>query len=248
MSHRFPTRLSIVVGLLALAIIPAAAHAECCIVADNGFGTATLPPMSIGATCVYLGTTEITAGLNPGTTIQIVASIGNFINVVETPGGGLGGTTSSWDGLCTMQMTGTGLLLGFNRTITIPLTGPANNMMEFAPRTAFAPVQTAAALEYRLYGQNVMIGDPDFDLLRIVGGNDFGMPSPGQIQLVSTGGGWAVSGYFDFTHRIDFVGKTGGALTGMAGSTMNQRRFEICPENAVAVESASWSHVKALYR
>ena len=248
MSNRLPTGLVLACALLALATIPAAAHAECCIVPDNGFGTATLPPTSTGATCVYLGTMEITDGLPVGTTIQIAASIGSFINVVETPGGGLGGTTSNWDGLCTMQMTGTGALLGFSRSITIPLVGPSNNMMEWAPRMAFAPVQTAAAHVYRLFGQNASIGDPDFDLLRIVGGTDYGHPSPGQIQLVSTGGGWAVSGYFDLRHRIDYVGAPTGALSGRSGSTTNQRRFEICPENAVAVESASWSHLKAQYR
>jgi hypothetical protein len=57
-----------------------------------------------------------------------------------------------------------------------------------------------------------------------------------------------VSGYFDLTHRVDFVGAVGGALSGMSGSTTNQRHFEICPENAVANENATWSHLKALYR
>jgi hypothetical protein len=204
--------------------------------------------MSTGATCVYLGNTEITNGLPAGATIQVAASIGNFINVSESAGGALGGTTSTWDGLCTLQMTGTGALLSFNRSITIPLVGAGFNVMDWAPRTPFAPVQTATAQLYRLFGQVASFGDPDFDLLRIAGGNDFGMPSPGQIQLVSTGGGWAVSGYFDFTHRIDFVGSPGGALSGYSGSTTNNRRFEICPENAVAIESTSWSHLKALYR
>jgi hypothetical protein len=249
MSQRLAHRLLTAFAFVALVSIPAAALAECCVVADNGFGTATLPPLTTGATCLYLGTMEITNGLPGGTTIQIAASIGYFFNVVETPGGALGGTSSSFDGLCTMQMTGTGALLGFNRTITLPLSsGGGFNIFDWAPRTAYAPVQTANALVYRLFGQVASFGDPDFDLLRVAGGNDFGMPSPGQIQLVSSGSGWAVSGYFDLTHRIDFVGAPGGALAGMSGSTTNLRRFEICPENAVAVESASWSHLKAQYR
>jgi hypothetical protein len=248
MTRRNAHILRIVATLTCLAAVPAAAFAECCIVPDNAFGTATLPPLTTGATCLYLGTMEIVDGLPVGTTIQIAASIGYFNTVVESPGGALAGTESTWEGLCTMQMTGTGALLGFNRSITLPLSGFQNNMIAWAPRTPFAPVQTATAQFYRLFGQNVLIGDPDFDLLRLVGGNDFGLPSPGQIQLVSTGGGWAVSGYFDLTHRIDFVGKAGGTLSGMSGSTTRQRRFEICPENAVAVEGASWSHLKALYR
>ncbi|MBK7772319.1 MAG: hypothetical protein IPI48_17820 [bacterium] len=97
-----------------------------------------------------------------------------------------------------MQMTGTGALSGFNRSITVPLSGFNNNLFIFAPRAAFAPVQTAAALCNWLNGQVVGVGDPDFDLLRILGGYNYGMPSPGQIQLVSTGSGWAVSKLFRY--------------------------------------------------
>lgn len=249
MCRLFARNLRLATVITVLAAIPAAALAECCIVPDNGFGTATLPPQStVASTCMYLGSTEITDGLPPGATIQIAASIGNFINVSELPGGSLGGTASAWEGQCVMQMTGTGALSGFNRSITVPLSGFNNNLFIFAPRAAFAPVQTAAALCNWLNGQIVGVGDPDFDLLRILGGYNYGMPSPGQIQLVSTGSGWAVSGYFDTTHRIDFIGAPGGALAGRSGSNTQQRRFEICPENAVALEGASWSRMKALYR
>lgn len=246
MPHRARPLLLPGILLLAYTLSAGLAAAECCIVADNGAGTATLPPMTTGATCVYLGTSAIIDGLPAGSSIQMSVSIGNFINVVESPGGGLGGTISSWDGLCDLAMTGTGALTGFSRNITLPLVGVGSNMMQFGPRTPFAPTQTAAADEYRLFGQ--VFSDPDFDLLRLVGGSDFGLPSPGQIQLVSTGGGWAVSGYFDLTHRFDFVGAPGGALAGMSGSTTLQRRFEICPENAVAVERVNWSQLKATYR
>ncbi len=235
------TGLLVALGLLAFS---AAAHAECCIVADNGFGTATLPPITTGATCVYLGTSEITSGLPAGTTIQIVTTIGFFINQIEYAGGGLGGTVSEWDGLCEMQMTGTGTLASFSHTVQIPLSGTQNNMMEWGPRTAYAPVQSAPADVYRLFG--VTFSHPQFDLLRVVGGNDFGLPSPGQIQLVQSGGGWAVAGYFDLAHRIDFVGSPSGSLSGYSGSTTIQRRFEICPQT-VADEDMSWSGVKAMY-
>lgn len=248
MPLRARTRMLSAILLLSCTLVAHLAAAECCIVADNGAGTATLPPMTTGATCVYLGTSQIVDGLPPGSSIQMSVSIGNFINVVESPGGGLGGTIASWDGLCDLAMTGTGALTGFSRNITISLVGFQNNMMQFAPRTPFAPTQTAAADEYRLFGQIPTSVDPDFDFLRITGGSDFGMPSPGQVQLVSTGGGWAVSGYFDLTHRFDFIGAPGGPLAGMSGSTTLQRRFEICPENAVAVEKVNWSQLKATYR
>lgn len=248
MSNRPFVGNPVLLAALVLLVIPGLVHAQCCTVPDNGSGTALLPPMSTGNTCVYLGTMEITNGLPAGTTIQISASIGNFINVGEAAGGALGGTTSAWDGLCEMQMTGTGALLGFSRFITMSLNGAGNNIIDWAPRTAFAAVQTAAAQETRLFGVMSGMGDPDFDFLRVTAGNDFGLPSPGQVQLVSIAGNWAISGYFDLTHRIDFIGAPASPLAGMSGSTTNQHRFEICPENAVTVESASWSRVKGLYR
>jgi len=244
MTSRPTIRLSLLLLALVSLVASAVAHAECCIVADNGAGTATLPPITTGATCVYLGTSEITAGLPAGTTIQIAASFGFFINQNEYAGGGLGGTVSEWDGLFEMQMTGTGALTGFNHTVQLPMTGFQTNMMEWGPRVAYAPVQMAAANVYRLFGQTT--SHPQFALLRVSGGNDFGMPSPGQIQLTQTGGGWAVSGYFDLTHRIDFVGSSTGSLAGYSGSTALQRRFEMCPQTVADVD-ATWSNVKAMY-
>jgi hypothetical protein len=244
MSSRSIICSSALLLLLGLLAFSATAHAECCVVADNGSGTATLPPITTGATCIDLGTSEITSGLPAGTTIQIVISFGFFINQNEYAGGGLGGTVSEWDGLCEMQMTGTGLLTGFSHTVQIPLNGTQNNMMEWAPRTAYAPVQTATADVYRFFGQT--FSHPQFDLLRVAGGNDFGMPSPGQIQLVQTAGSWAVSGYFDLTHRIDYIGSLSGSLAGYSGSSTVQRRFEICPQT-VADEDMSWSQIKAIY-
>ena len=77
-----------------LAAIPAAALAECCIVPDNGFGTATLPPQStVASTCMYLGNTEITDGLEAGDWIladaQAVVEDGDRVRVAASalPGG-----------------------------------------------------------------------------------------------------------------------------------------------------------------
>lgn len=234
--------------LMALVVLTANAFATvpCCLAPDNGNGTTTLPAFGPSDGCLYLGSTEIVDGLPVGTTIQIAGSFGFFTNVVEAAGGVLGGTFSWWDGTFTMTMTGTGTLSGFNRVIQVPLVATQANRMDWGPRAYFAPVQSAPAQVYRMFGQ--VTGDPDFDLLRIVGGNDFGLPSPGQIQLVSSGGGWAVSGFFDLAHRIDFVGKPGSSLAGLSGSTTRERRFELCPENAVATEPTTWSRVKTMYR
>ena len=101
-------------------------------------------------------------------------------------------------------MTGTGSLLGFNRLIILPLTGPFQTI-DWSPRTPFAPVQNAALDLRRLQGQ--ITSDPDFDLLRITGGTDFGMPSPGLVQLTTSGSGWSVTSYIDAQDRIDFLGR-----------------------------------------
>lgn len=244
--NRYSRSACMLALVLSVAVpVAAQAQADCCIAPDNGIGTATLPPASTAGGCVYAGATEIVDGLPAGTTIQITGWFGNFFNVAETAGGGLGGTTSTWQGQFQMQMTGTGTLLGFSRSIVVPL-GPGNNIIEWAPRMNAAPLQTGMSQVYFLSGQ--ITGDPDFDLLRITAGNGFGLPSPGQYQVASTFGGWGVSGYFDLTHRIDFIGRPGGALSGMSGSTSRQRRFEMCPGGAVGTESSTWSNLKALYR
>jgi len=68
------------------------------------------------------------------------------------------------------------------------------------------------------------------------------------FQVVLAAGNYGISGYFDMWHRIDFVGRPGGALSGLSGSTTRQRRFEMCPGGVVGDESSSWSNLKALYR
>jgi hypothetical protein len=69
-------------------------------------------------------------------------------------------------------------------------------------------------------------GDPDFDLLRITAGSDFGMPSPGHTTLIRESPTlWAVDSFFDITYRIDFIGHPGGPLGGMSGSTTGTIRM-----------------------
>src|SRR4029077_1349474 len=70
-------------------------------------------------------------------------------------------------------------------------------------------------------------GDPDFDLLRISAGNDFGLPSPGHTTLrLQPSGQYAVDSFFDITYRIDFVGHPGGHVGGMSGSTTATIRMQ----------------------
>ncbi|MBK8268873.1 MAG: hypothetical protein IPK83_11445 [Planctomycetes bacterium] len=202
-----------------------------CVVADNGGGTVSLPP----AGCDYLSPTdvhEIIDGLPPGTTIQLAPIHTNFIcheqsgnpgvvctfnpppGVCEVPGGTFSGQRDCFDSDAQFTLTGTGALAGFNRTAILPLQCEVHT----APRLPGQPVQSFDTDMFRMFGQ--ITGDPDFDLLRVTGGTDFGLPSPGHTTLTQLpGGNWAVDSFFDITYRIDFVAAPGGPLAGMSGST-----------------------------
>ena len=72
---------------------------------------------------------------------------------------------------------------------------------------------------FRLQGE--IVGDPDFDLLRITSGTDLAMPSPGQTTLYQLqSGDFVVDSFFDISYQIDFVGAPGSPLEGLAGTTM----------------------------
>ena len=217
-----------------------AATPVCCVVPDNGAGTAAIPPLG----CSYLGQMAMINGLPAGATIQINSDIKALAHGFAGPGGTLGGTRQEWGGQITMTMMGTGTLFGFNRVIVLPLPSPQQETHS-APRTPFAPVQSFNEDLYFLQGQ--VTGDPDFDLLRITAGSGFGQPSPGHTILGQTGGGWAVDSFFDIYYRIDFVGKPGSVLSGYSGSTTGTNRHLLCP-GSVSVTESAWGALKSLYR
>jgi hypothetical protein len=199
----------------------------------NAGGTVDLPP----AGCQYLNATEvheIINGLPAGTTIQLAPIHKDFIchqqgNAVcsfppgvtcDQPGGALGGEKECSESTLQLNMQGTGSLAAFNRTMNLPLSFETH----VAPRSVGQPVQSFDTEMFRAFGQ--VTGDPDFDLLRIVAGNDFGLPSPGHTTLTQLpGGNWAVDSFFDITYRIDFVGHSPGPLGGMSGSTTGTIRM-----------------------
>lgn len=207
------------------------AQSSNCIVPDNGAGTADLPPVG----CIYntpFDDMRIIDGLPAGTTIEIDASQDNFVcpgggglctfppgPLCAIPGGSLGGMKSCADGSLTMPMQGTGTLSGFNRNIALPF----QLEIHTAPRVNGNPLQSFNTDLFRMFGQ--ITGDPDFDLLRVVGGTDFGLPSPGHTTLAQLGTNWQVDSFFDITYRIDFVGAPGGSLAGRSGSTTGTIRF-----------------------
>jgi hypothetical protein len=205
-----------------------------CVVPDND-GTATLPP----AGCDYLPRSEyqIIDGLPAGTTVRVSGIHRNFTcpaqgappaacdffpsPACEQPGGALGGQEECAESSLDLTLQGTGTLAGWTRTVSIPVGFETH----VGPRHPGEPVQSFSTDMFRLQGQ-LPAGDPDFELLRITGGTDFGMPSPGQTKLTNIGGGnWAVDSYFDITHRIDFIGAAGGHLGGMSGSTTGTIRM-----------------------
>src|SRR3989338_6910846 len=110
---------------------------------------------------------------------------------------------------------------------------PTNFETHVGPRTPGDPVQSFDTEMLELQGQ-LPIGDPDFDLLRITAGSDFGLPSPGHTTLTQLpDGNLNVDSFFDITYRIDFVGKPGGALSGLSGSTTGTIRLgDTCPEDS----------------
>jgi hypothetical protein len=88
--------------------------------------------------------------------------------------------------------------------------------------------------------QGQIIGDPDFDLLRITGGTAFGMPSTGQTTLTQLpGGNWNVDSFFDVFYRIDFIGRPGGPLGGMSGSTNGMVELQL--GEAIVPEASSFA-------
>ncbi|MBI4579424.1 MAG: hypothetical protein HY718_06955 [Planctomycetes bacterium] len=227
-----------IVYWLDLQAAPQAIGVAGCLVADKGTGTADLPPIGCEYPTPY-DDMRIVDGLKPGDTIEIDATHGNFScpggggggsvcsvlmppGICEQPGGSLGGHRQCFDSLLMMPMMGTGSLAAFNRMIQMPMSCETHT----APRMPGNPVQSFDTDMFRMFGQ--AIGDPDFDLLRITAGTDFGMPSPGHTTLTQQGGGnWAVDSFFDITYRIDFVGAPGGPLSGMSGSTTGTIRFQI---------------------
>jgi hypothetical protein len=229
----------IIVSLLACLLLSTAAQGVVCELPDNGSGTIDLPPNCSDG---YAGHMAILSGLPPGSTIEIEASLRNFINVTRTPGGTMGGELQMWDAQLDMAMTGTGMLAGYTRWVTMSVHGRSQS----APRVPYQPVQSFDTEMLQLMGQ--ITGDPDFDLLRVTGGTDFGMSSPGHTTLtLLPSGPWNVDSFFDITYRIDFVGAPGGILAGMSGSTPGTDRFQAGMNTAGAEESGPPSRFALLH-
>jgi len=214
-------RSALWIGVCAGIALAATAAQATGVVPDNGSGTIALPPGDYQAVA-----SVITDGLPLGASIDVTAWL-KPTGAVEAAGGLLGGNVETWNpAVLDLELTGTGVLAGFTRSISV--TGVFVETQS-GPRTPGTSPQNIAQDMAMMQGQ--VTGDPDFDLLRITAGTGFGMPSPGQTTLTDLGGGnWFVDSFFDINYRIDFVGAPGGALAGMSGSTTATDRYTFVPE------------------
>lgn len=187
-----------------------------CQLTDNGGGTVDLPPPG----CDYVGETvwQIVDGLPPGTTIDIDVTFSNYSGSSAAPGGSLGGEAETFNLVIELQMTGTGSLAGFARSIAVPAAAVTHS----GPRTPGDAIQSFATDWFSLQG--TVFGDPDFDQLQIRAGVLFALPSPGQTTLTRLGppgSDFNVDSFFDVEYRIDFIGAPGGLLAGLSGTTIS---------------------------
>lgn len=256
MTQRCRFVLSPRAALAAVLVAAPASGSGLCVEPDNGNGTADLP-----ASCPYTAPNVgmmIINGLPAGTTIEIDPSLGQFANVVRAPGGIFGpqGEIQSFDAVLTMAMTGTGELNVFIRLIQLPVSGEFHT----APRTPGDPVQSFDAEIFALHGE--LFGDPDFDVLSLQAGPDFGLPSPGQTTLTRVGdpgSDFAVDSFFDVEYRITFAGEPGSLIEDYSGVTqehvfLRQGKPVGCPwdcgnfDNVVGVDDflavlAQWAQI-----
>lgn len=218
--------------------LASSAVADPCVVNDPS-GTVTLPP----AGCEYLTGAqvhEIVDGLPPGTTIELAPihkdfacserALGQHCDIpaipgvsCEEPGGDFpGGNADCFDSTLEFQLTGTGTLAGFNRTISVG----APSVVDTAARVAGDPVQSFDTEMVSLEGQ--LFGDPDFCVLDIRAGSDFGLPpSTGHTNLTDLGGNnWSVDSFFDVSYEISYQGCPGSVLEGFGGISQGQVRMQ----------------------
>jgi len=220
----------------------------------NASGTVVLPDPN----CPYLSPSDfhmVVDGLPIGTTIEITGIHRDFLcgqgtphfpqSDCNSPGGALGGEVETFDSTIQMTMTGTGVLAGFNRLISVQVSCIA----ETGPRTPGDAVQDFDNEMVQLQGS--IVGDPDFDILAVRAGRNFGLPSPGHTTLTRLGppgSAFQVDSFFDIFYEIDFQGAPGSILEGFVGTTQGTVRMETVAEGTVSVEEATWSNTKRLYR
>ncbi|MBI5709152.1 MAG: hypothetical protein HZC42_02455 [Candidatus Eisenbacteria bacterium] len=220
----FVRRALLASALLASVLCPAIASASTrVVVADNGTGTTSFPPYALPGYQSPPSVLAVEAGLPPGSQLLGTFKMQGITVISEVPGGGLGGAVQTFKATLLLDLQGTGAYAGYYRSLTLSVDLGVSHT---APRLAGSSPQSFDTDMFQFFAQ-LPPGDPDFDLLRITGGTDFGMPSPGHTTLTRLpDGNWAVDSFFDIEYRIDFIGAPGSVFAGRSGSTMSGSRFQ----------------------
>jgi hypothetical protein len=187
-----------------------------CLAPDNERETVELP----SGGCAYRAVDAFIWFRNANGSLVGDVTLGNFARVAT---GDVNGDKTELTADVTLDLTGTGDFEGFHRAVSMPIQFEVHT----APRMPGDLVQSFDTDMFRFQGQ--ITGDPDFDLLRIIAGTGFGLPSPGHTTLRKLGTEqqeYYVDSFFDITYRIDFVGAPGGAVAGRSGSTIGTIRMQ----------------------
>lgn len=192
-----------------------------CDVPDDGSGTAAFPPPCVNG---FMGQpAELAArnGLPAGSPLLTRVQLTNLVVGSHASGGPLEGELQNFTGNLQLTLQGTGSLAGFTRTVVLPAT----------LQTATAPYVKAPGPQHFQVLLNSLTatlpaGDPDFASLSLIGGEGFGLLSPGVTSFMPAGGGrWNVESSLDVGYRVSFTGKAGSALAGYSGTTDTHTRL-----------------------
>ena len=151
-------------------------------------------------------------------------------------GGNLGGEEEVFDSTLTMQITGTGVLEGYKRTIDMAVMCTTHT----GARDPNDPVQWFPTDMNRVQGE--VLDDPDFEVLTLVGGSDFLFPSPGLSFLTRVPGGeYSIESFFDVGYEFEFQARAGSELADLlggaiGGTTQGQVRMGV--GDAIALDQA----------
>ena len=139
------------------------AHAQQCLLEENGSGTVDLPLQCAGG----YGNPEdyhlITDGLPEGSTIRVQVTWGSFTGVVSTPGGNLGGEIQTFVPSVIMNMRGTGELDSFSHFTPLVNTFGEEHSGGYPP---FGDLQNIPLELVELVGEGRSTIDPYFSVLR----------------------------------------------------------------------------------
>ena len=220
-----------------------------CTVTPDGTGKVKLPPNG----CDYLTASQVHGiinGLPSPARIEFGARHRDFLCAAPLTEAGVGASLPTTGLLCSFTASGCdepgGTLGGEKECPNVPSTleldlrtfdlpvdfvrsgiqMPVFFETHVGPRNASAPFQSFPTLMYRLRG-DLPPNDPDFDLLRITAGTDYGYPSAGHTTIRQRPDGrYTVDSYFDMNYRIDFHGKPGGRLSNLGGFTLGMVRMQ----------------------